>query len=214
MIIIHGLMMAERRHNKGGEALRMRVSLFLVLLMERKGVLIDGEELLRGDIKGETIVGDDSGLPQSPLVSLTAPLPLHQSNVDVATTFGVSLSTVGDLKVLIMDIDAGKYGELLSGMTNNKRKIVFDALGALCDFIKAKSTSRPGSESDGSRNESKAPGTMHITSPMEEVLIHSIDEVAALFGMPLNSLKDIDEVTKDLEVGKYDLWLELTKKTR
>nr|GEX15562.1 zinc knuckle CX2CX4HX4C [Tanacetum cinerariifolium] len=33
----------------------------------------------------------------------------------------------------------------------------------------------------------------------------SIDDVAALFGVPLNSLKNIDEFTKDLEVGKYDL---------
>ncbi|GJS03790.1 zinc knuckle CX2CX4HX4C containing protein [Tanacetum coccineum] len=145
------------------------------------------------------------------MVSPTAPFPLHQSNVDVATTFGVSLSTVGDLKVLIMDIDASKYGELLSGMTTDKRKIVFDALGALCDFIKAKSTSR---QSDGSRNESNASVTMHTSSPVEEVLIHSIDDVAALFGVPLNSLKDIDEFTKDLEVGKYDLWLEMTKETR
>ncbi|GJS52819.1 zinc knuckle CX2CX4HX4C containing protein [Tanacetum coccineum] len=62
--------------------------------------------------------------------------------------------------LLIMDIDGGKYGELLSGMTNDKRKIFFDAL---------------------------------------EVLIHSIDDVAALFGVPLNSLKDIDEFTKDLK---------------
>ncbi|GKC69630.1 hypothetical protein Tco_1115513 [Tanacetum coccineum] len=137
------------------------------------------------DIRGETIVADDLGLPQSPLVSPTAPLPLHKSNDD-----------------------------LLSGMNNDKRKIFFDALGALCDFIKAKSTSRPGSESDGSRNESNASGTMHTTSLVEEVLIHSIDDVAALFGVPLNSLKDIDEFTKDLEVGKYDLWLKLTKETR
>nr|GEV48689.1 putative reverse transcriptase domain-containing protein [Tanacetum cinerariifolium] len=84
------------------------------------------------------IVGDDSGLPQSPLVSHTAHLPLHQSNVDVATIFGVSLSTVGDLKVLITYIDADKYEELLSGMTNDKRKVVFDALGALCDLLRLK----------------------------------------------------------------------------
>nr|GEX06480.1 hypothetical protein [Tanacetum cinerariifolium] len=91
---------------------------------------------------------NEEGLPQSPLVSPTAPLPLHQSN------------------------------ELLSGMTNDKRKVVIDALV-----------------------------TMHMSPPVEEVLIHSIDDVAALFGVPLNSLKDIDEFTKDLEV-------ELTKETR
>ncbi|GKG17780.1 hypothetical protein Tco_0372078, partial [Tanacetum coccineum] len=46
------------------------------------------------------------GLPQSPLVSPTTPLPLHQSNVDVAATFGVLFSMVVDLEVLITDIDA------------------------------------------------------------------------------------------------------------
>ncbi|GJZ80759.1 protein IQ-DOMAIN 14 [Tanacetum coccineum] len=44
---------------------------------------------------------NEVGLPQSPLVSPTAPLPLHQSNVDVAATFGVSLSTVGDLEIKV-----------------------------------------------------------------------------------------------------------------
>ncbi|GJR77122.1 ribonuclease H-like domain-containing protein [Tanacetum coccineum] len=186
----------------------LRVSLFLVLLMERKGVLIDWEELLRGDIRGETIVGDDSGLPQSPLVSSTAPLPLHQSNVDVAPTFGVSLSTVGDLKVLITDINAGKYGELLSRMTNDKCKIVFDVLGDLCDLIKAKSTSRLGSESDGSSNESNAPVTMHTSSLVEEVLIHSIDDAGALFGVPLNFSRILMNLLKIL---KWDTLLNLKK---
>ncbi|GKC03952.1 zinc knuckle CX2CX4HX4C containing protein [Tanacetum coccineum] len=170
--------------------------------------------ILKKTSRGETIVVDDLGRPQSPLVSCTAPLPLHQVDVDVAATFEVSLSTVGDLKVLITDIDAGKLGELLSGMTNDKHKVVFDAFGSLCDFIKVESASPPGFESDGSRNESSVLVTMHTSSHVEEVLIHSIDDVVALFGVSLNSLKDIDEFTKDLEVGKYDLWLELTKETR
>ncbi|GKD03669.1 hypothetical protein Tco_1178643, partial [Tanacetum coccineum] len=53
----------------------------------------------------------------------------HQSNVDVAAIFRVSLTTVGELEVLIKDIDTGKHEELLSGMTNDKRKVVIDALG-------------------------------------------------------------------------------------
>ncbi|GJZ22211.1 hypothetical protein Tco_0559250 [Tanacetum coccineum] len=157
-----------------------------------------------------TVVGDTNLEPQSPLVSRTAPLPLHQSNVDVAATFGVSLSTVGDLKVLITDIDAGKYEELLSGMTNDKRKVVFDALGAMCDLIKVESASRPGLEFDGTRNETSVSVTIHTSSPKEEVLIHSIDDVATLFGVPLNSLKDIDEFTKDLE-NRWDTFLNMQK---
>nr|GEY37126.1 zinc knuckle CX2CX4HX4C [Tanacetum cinerariifolium] len=49
-------------------------------------------------------------------------------------------------------------------------------------------------------NESNASVTMHTSSPVEDVLIHSIDDVIAIFGVPFNSLKDIDEFTKDLEV--------------
>ncbi|GJX25044.1 zinc knuckle CX2CX4HX4C containing protein [Tanacetum coccineum] len=61
----------------------------------------------------------------------------------------------------------------------------------MCDLIKAKSASNL--PNDG--------------------LIYNIDDVAALFGVPLNSLKEIVEVTKDLEVGKYALWSKLTKET-
>nr|GEV19678.1 hypothetical protein [Tanacetum cinerariifolium] len=69
---------------------------------------------------------------------------LQQSNVDVSITFRVSFTTVGDLEVLIKDIDAGKYEELLYGMTNDKHKLVMDALGALCDLIEAEYASNHG----------------------------------------------------------------------
>ncbi|GJS11397.1 zinc knuckle CX2CX4HX4C containing protein [Tanacetum coccineum] len=63
--------------------------------------------------------------------------------------------------------------------------------GAMCDLIEAKSAS----------------------NLPNDCLIYNIDDVAALFGVPLNSLKEIDEVTEDLEVGKYALWSKLTKET-
>nr|GEW69385.1 zinc knuckle CX2CX4HX4C [Tanacetum cinerariifolium] len=120
---------------------------------------------------------NDEGLTQSPSVSLIAHLPPHQSNVDVAAIFGVSLTTVGDLEVLIKDIDIGKHEGLLFEMNYDKRMIVFDALGAMCDLIEAQSTSNI--PNDG--------------------LLYNIDDVAALFGVPLNSLKKIIEFTKDLK---------------
>ncbi|GJV75420.1 hypothetical protein Tco_1507004 [Tanacetum coccineum] len=49
-------------------------------------------------------------------------------NIDVAATFGVPLTTVGDLHKLINDIKAGKHEELLSGMTNNDCMETLDAL--------------------------------------------------------------------------------------
>ncbi|GKA40825.1 zinc knuckle CX2CX4HX4C containing protein [Tanacetum coccineum] len=168
---------------------------------------------------------DEEGLNQSPLVSPTAPLPPHQSNVNVAAIFGVLLTMVGYLEVLIKDIDAGKHEELLSRMTNDKRKVVTDALGAMCDLIEALSASKlhnDGFNSDGTRNASSVLVNLHLSSIAEddyefndyEILIYSIDDVAALFHVPLNSPKEIDEFTKDLEVAKYALWSKLTKETR
>ncbi|GJR35670.1 zinc knuckle CX2CX4HX4C containing protein [Tanacetum coccineum] len=40
--------------------------------------------------------------------------------IDVAATFGVPLTTVGDLQKLINDIDAGKHDELLSELLNGR----------------------------------------------------------------------------------------------
>ncbi|GJV18899.1 hypothetical protein Tco_1367919 [Tanacetum coccineum] len=66
----------------------------------------------------------------SPLVSSSAIINMSrgQFNVDVAATFRVSLTNVGDLDVLIKDIEAGNHEELLSGMTNNKSEAAMDAL--------------------------------------------------------------------------------------
>ncbi|GJX68816.1 zinc knuckle CX2CX4HX4C containing protein [Tanacetum coccineum] len=75
----------------------------------------------------------------SPLISrnTTINMPRGLYNVDVAATFGVSLTTVGDLDVLIKDIEAGEHNELLSGMANDKRMALMDALGVICDSIQA-----------------------------------------------------------------------------
>nr|GFB50445.1 zinc knuckle CX2CX4HX4C [Tanacetum cinerariifolium] len=78
-----------------------------------------------------------------------------------------------------------------------------------------------GFNSDGTRNLSSVLATSHTLFLAEddtkfndtEILIYSIDDVVVLFGVPLNSLKEIDEFTKDLEVGKYALWSKLTKET-
>ncbi|GKC41161.1 zinc knuckle CX2CX4HX4C containing protein [Tanacetum coccineum] len=72
----------------------------------------------------------------------TAPINIPRGlyNVDVVATFGVPLTTVGNLDVLTKDIEAGKHEELLYGMTNNMRKAVMDALVAMCDSIQAENT--------------------------------------------------------------------------
>ncbi|GJR14967.1 zf-CCHC domain-containing protein [Tanacetum coccineum] len=67
----------------------------------------------------------------SPLVSPTATLimpPRGPYDIDVAATFGVPLTTVGDLHILINDIKAGKHDELLSEMTNDDRMETLDVL--------------------------------------------------------------------------------------
>ncbi|GJX59976.1 hypothetical protein Tco_0291366 [Tanacetum coccineum] len=81
----------------------------------------------------------------SPKVSTSSPLvspssiinvPRELYSIDVAATFGVPLTTVGDLQKLINDIDAGKHDELLSELTNEDRMETLEALGSICNSIK------------------------------------------------------------------------------
>nr|GEV07937.1 hypothetical protein [Tanacetum cinerariifolium] len=41
--------------------------------------------------------------------------------------------------------------------------------------------------------------------------LHNIDDVAKLFGMPLNTVKDINNFVQDLQWGKHELWPLLSK---
>nr|GEX34690.1 hypothetical protein [Tanacetum cinerariifolium] len=53
------------------------------------------------------------------------------------STFGVPLSTVGDLHKFINDIEFSKHDELLFGMTNEDYTKTMDALGTICNSIQA-----------------------------------------------------------------------------
>ncbi|GJT86801.1 zinc knuckle CX2CX4HX4C containing protein [Tanacetum coccineum] len=80
-------------------------------------------------------VRDDGSLKvsnSSHLVSLTATINMPRGlyYVDVAATFGVPLTTVGDLHLLIKSIEVGKHDELLFRMTNDECMAIMDALGA------------------------------------------------------------------------------------
>ncbi|GJS78301.1 hypothetical protein Tco_0728182 [Tanacetum coccineum] len=69
------------------------------------------------------------GGTSSPLVSPSTIInvcPTNGISIDVAATFGVPLTTVGDLQKLINDIDAGKHDELLSELTNEDRFVLCD----------------------------------------------------------------------------------------
>nr|GEU71290.1 hypothetical protein [Tanacetum cinerariifolium] len=65
-----------------------------------------------------------------PLVSLstTINVPCKLNSIDVTATFRVPLTTFVDLHKLINDIEADKYEELSSGMTNGDRMETLDAL--------------------------------------------------------------------------------------
>ncbi|GKB60692.1 hypothetical protein Tco_0916878 [Tanacetum coccineum] len=86
------------------------------------------------------------GIPKvsnsSHLVSPTTTINMLRglNNVDVAATFRFPLTTVGDLDVLLKDIEAGKHDELLYGMNNDKGMAFMDALGAICNSIQAENT--------------------------------------------------------------------------
>ncbi|GJW00788.1 hypothetical protein Tco_1556039 [Tanacetum coccineum] len=88
---------------------------------------------------GVTCDGSPKVSNSSPLVSpsTTINVPRELYSIDVAATFGVPLTTVGDLHKLITDIEAGKHDELLSEMTNDDRMETLDALGTICNSIQA-----------------------------------------------------------------------------
>ncbi|GJV26039.1 zinc knuckle CX2CX4HX4C containing protein [Tanacetum coccineum] len=91
------------------------------------------------DESGATCDGNPKVI-SSPLVSPTATLimpPRGPYDIHVAATFRVPLTTVGDLHVLINDIEAGKHDELLSEMTNDDRMETLDALRTICNSIQA-----------------------------------------------------------------------------
>ncbi|GJV03626.1 zinc knuckle CX2CX4HX4C containing protein [Tanacetum coccineum] len=120
-------------------------SLILIWFMENSDKL-NVREGISGNhgavASGASCGGSQKESNSSPLVSSTAiiSMPRGQYNVDVAATFGVPLTTVGDLDVLTKDIEVGKHKELLLGMTNDKRKVVMDALVAMCNSIEAENT--------------------------------------------------------------------------
>ncbi|GKC58142.1 hypothetical protein Tco_1085740 [Tanacetum coccineum] len=75
----------------------------------------------------------------SPLVSpsTTISVPRELNSIDVAATFRIPLTNVGDLYKLINDIEVGKHDKLLSGLTNADCMETLDALGSICNSIQA-----------------------------------------------------------------------------
>nr|GEW26596.1 ATPase, F1/V1/A1 complex, alpha/beta subunit, zinc knuckle CX2CX4HX4C [Tanacetum cinerariifolium] len=87
---------------------------------------------------GVTCDGSPKVSNSFPFVSpTTINVPRELYNIDVAATFGVPLTTVGDLHKLIKDIKVGKHDELLFGMTNDDRMETMYALGTICNSIQA-----------------------------------------------------------------------------
>ncbi|GKC46666.1 zinc knuckle CX2CX4HX4C containing protein [Tanacetum coccineum] len=83
-------------------------------LMDQRGVAIvrEGTATRVNLDESEAIYDGNPKVISSPLVSLTATLIMHPRglyDIDVAATFGVPLTTVGDLHMLINDIEANKH---------------------------------------------------------------------------------------------------------
>ncbi|GJY90640.1 zinc knuckle CX2CX4HX4C containing protein [Tanacetum coccineum] len=93
---------------------------------------------LAEDVEFENLRSSPKVNTSSPLVSPSSIInvPRELYSIDVAATFGVPLTTVGDLQKLINDIDAGKHDELLSELTNEDRMETLEALGSICNSIK------------------------------------------------------------------------------
>ncbi|GJR76088.1 zinc knuckle CX2CX4HX4C containing protein [Tanacetum coccineum] len=93
----------------------------------------DGAARVGMQLRSSPKVSTSSSLV-SPSTIINVPRELY--SIDVAATFGVPLTTMGDLQKLINDIDAGKHDELLSELTNEDRMETLEALGSICNSIK------------------------------------------------------------------------------
>ncbi|GJY68980.1 zinc knuckle CX2CX4HX4C containing protein [Tanacetum coccineum] len=157
-------------------------------LMDQRGVAIVREGTaprVNLDESGATCDGNLKVI-SSPLVSPTATLimpPREPYEIDVAATFGVPLTTVGDMHMLINDIEAGKHDELLSEMTNDDRMETLDALGTICNSIQAgrnvilnESDSMPnGVPSVKDPNDPNADDNMHGMVSPSDPIVQSVD---------------------------------------
>ncbi|GKF10038.1 hypothetical protein Tco_0047964, partial [Tanacetum coccineum] len=102
----------------------------------------DSDSAIRVSLNPKSGVTCDGSLKvsnSSPLVSPSTAInvPRELYSIDVAATFGVPLTTVGDLHKLITDIESGKHDELLFEMTIDDRMETLDALGTICNSIQA-----------------------------------------------------------------------------
>nr|GEW99188.1 zinc knuckle CX2CX4HX4C [Tanacetum cinerariifolium] len=113
-------------------------------------------ETTRKKFQDEVNKAGGTQLSSSPKVSTSSPLvspsttiivPRELNSIDVAATFGVPLTIVGELYKLINDIEAGKHEELLSGMTNDDRMETLDALGSICNSIRDDCNNLPSKDS-------------------------------------------------------------------
>nr|GEV00535.1 hypothetical protein [Tanacetum cinerariifolium] len=100
-------------------------------------VNLDGKGMTgRVTLDGSPMVGNSSLLASPTTINM----PRGLYSIDVAATFEVPLTTVGDLHKLINDIEAGKHDELLSGMTNDDRMETMDAIDDSINLIVDEST--------------------------------------------------------------------------
>nr|GEU64361.1 retrovirus-related Pol polyprotein from transposon TNT 1-94 [Tanacetum cinerariifolium] len=128
----------------------------------------------------------------------------------------VPLTTVGDLQMLINDIDAGKHDELLTEMTNNDREETLYALGTICNSIQAdnpivqsvdintKSTSYAGAA--GARAKDQPKVSSNFRPSMADLGFHgvNISIPRKVVEKGKHGLKRIIMNTKGLFVFKFD----------
>ncbi|GKB72043.1 hypothetical protein Tco_0933455 [Tanacetum coccineum] len=132
-----------REVNGGGEDLGVSKSLLgeiPCVVIDQRGVAIMREGTatkVNQDESGATCDGNPTVISLFLYFLTFIQPPRGPYDIDVAATFRVPLRTVGDLHMLINDIEAGKHDELLSEMTNDDCMETLDALGTICNSIQA-----------------------------------------------------------------------------
>ncbi|GJV46924.1 zinc knuckle CX2CX4HX4C containing protein [Tanacetum coccineum] len=122
------------------------------------------------------------------LVSSSLRVPCLPGTVNVVALLGVPLNTLGDIDNLTKAIDLGKL-KVWSDLPSEKHTEVMETIWAMWDaFLTKNPNVTSGYSSDSGKS----------------------DVVDEFFDVSLTTLKEIDDFTKDLELGKYAVWSEMT----
>ncbi|GKB45582.1 hypothetical protein Tco_0896335 [Tanacetum coccineum] len=106
-------------------------------------------------------------------------------------------------------------GRFVSNLSTMEGALLHTNMGASSDVHEGIRNFAANSSKDIPQQQTNLSTTIGTNSSQwvhdSNVQTHSIDDVAKLFGVPFNIVKDIDDFVQELQLGKHELWPLLSK---